>query len=69
MRWIGLSLTSGLELTRWDLGSGSRTLTTDFSVGSGSNTAGVILDSVGRLDLTSTAVTVLSRRPPGSASP
>jgi len=58
MRWIGLSVTSGLELTRWKLGSGGSTLSTDFTVGSGQNTAPLILDSVGRLDLSSTAVTV-----------
>ncbi len=58
MRWIGVSLTTGLEYTRWKLGSDGDTLSTSFSVGSGSNTAPVALDSVGRLDLTSTAVTV-----------
>ncbi len=58
MRWIGVSLTSGIEFTKWRLGSAGDTLSTSFSVGSGSNTAPVNLDSVGRLDLRSTAVTV-----------
>ena len=58
MRWIGLSLTSGIELTRWDLSSGGSTLSTDFTVGDGANTAPITLDAIGRLDLTSTAVTV-----------
>jgi hypothetical protein len=58
MRWIGVSLTTGLEYTRWQLGSDGDTLSTSFAVGSGSNTAPIVLESVGRLDLTSTAVTV-----------
>jgi hypothetical protein len=58
VRWIGLGATSGVELTRWELGTGSDTLTTDFTVGSGNNTAHVVVDSAGKLDLRTQAITV-----------
>ncbi|MGE0395848.1 MAG: hypothetical protein AB7T06_03895 [Kofleriaceae bacterium] len=58
VRWIGLAATSGVELTRWSLGTGSDTLSTDFDVGSGNNTAHVDVDSTGQLDLRSLAITV-----------
>ncbi|HMI93956.1 MAG TPA: hypothetical protein VK509_21425 [Polyangiales bacterium] len=58
VRWIGLAATGGLELTRWQLGTGSDTLTTDFDVGSGNNTAHVDVDSTGQLDLRTQAITV-----------
>lgn len=58
VRWIGLAATSGLELTRWRLGAGSDTLSTDFAVGNGNNTARVDVDSAGQLDLRSQAITV-----------
>jgi hypothetical protein len=58
VRWTGLALTGGLEFTRWNLGSGGETMSTDFDVGGGGGSANVTLDSIGRFDLTSTALTV-----------
>lgn len=58
LRWIGVSATTGIEFTRWKLGTGDDVLSTDFTVGSGGNETSLILDSSGRLDLTSTAVTI-----------
>ena len=58
VRWIGLSLTSGIEYTRWDLGTGGTTLSTKFDVSGGGMTQPITLDSTGRFDLTSNAVTV-----------
>jgi hypothetical protein len=57
VRWIGLHATTGLELTRWSLGN-SDTLSTDFDVGSGGNTANVDVDLMGQLDLRTQAITV-----------
>jgi hypothetical protein len=58
VRWIGIAATTGLELTRWNLGTGSDTLSTDFDVGSGNNTANVDVDLTGQLDLRTQAITV-----------
>jgi hypothetical protein len=58
VRWLGLSLTTGIEYTRWQLGLGSDTLTTDLDVGEGGNTQTLALASSGRFDLRSNAITV-----------
>lgn len=58
VRWIGLSVTSGIELTRWNLETKSGGIETDLDViGTGEN-ADVVLNSVGQFDLTSTATTI-----------
>ena len=56
LRWTGVNVTGGLEYTRWSLGSGNEELRTDFGVANGG--AVVVLDSVGRFDLSANAVTV-----------
>lgn len=53
VRWTGILATGGLELSRWSLGASTRTLSTDFTVGSGTE---VTVDAAGQLDLRSTAV-------------
>lgn len=58
MRWIGVSVTSGVELTKWKLGAGEEPLTTDFVITGSSGEATLVMTSTGRLDLTSTSVTV-----------
>jgi hypothetical protein len=58
LRWLGLSLTSGLEYTRWNFGTNGTTLSTDFDVSGGGMTQPITLHSVGRFDLRSNAVTV-----------
>ncbi len=57
VRWIGLRATTGLELTQWRLRN-TDTLSTDFSVGSGGNTANVDVDLMGQLDLRTRSMTV-----------
>ena len=56
LRWIGLSATSGIELTRWNLGLVNNSLTTDLAVEGVPDD--VAVSSTGRFDLTSTALTV-----------
>jgi hypothetical protein len=58
LRWLGLSLTSGLEYTRWNFGTGGTTLSTKFDVSGGGMTQPITLNSTGRFDLRSNAVTV-----------
>ncbi len=58
VRWLGLSVTSGIELTRWKLGAGGKSISTAFDVSGSMGSAGLTLDSIGRFDLTSNAVTV-----------
>ena len=58
LRWLGLSLTSGVEYTRWNFGTGGTTLSTDFNVEGGGMTQPITLNSTGRFDLRSNAVTV-----------
>jgi hypothetical protein len=57
-RWLGLSLTSGLEYTRWNFGTGGTELTTPFDLSGGGMTVPVSFDSTGRFDLRSDALTV-----------
>ena len=58
LRWIGLSLTSGVEYTRWDFGTGGTTLSTSFDASGGGMTQPITLNSTGKFDLRSNAVTV-----------
>ncbi|MBA3818347.1 MAG: hypothetical protein H0X17_05605 [Deltaproteobacteria bacterium] len=58
LRWLGLSVTSGIELTRWNLGSASESLATDFEVRGEGGTANLDYDAMGRFDLSSTAITI-----------
>jgi hypothetical protein len=58
VRWLGLSLTTGIEYTRWNLGLGSDTLDTDLDVGEGAAAQTLALASAGRFDLRSNAVTI-----------
>ncbi len=57
VRWSGLLVTSGLELTRWSLAS-SRTTSADFTVNGTRGSADVTIDEMGRVDVTSRSVTV-----------
>lgn len=57
-RWLGLSLTSGLEYTRWNFGTGGTPLSTPFDLSGGGMTVPVTFDSTGRFDLHSNALTV-----------
>jgi hypothetical protein len=57
LRWGGIDLTGGLEFTRWSLGI-EDTIETDFTVEGSSGSAGIVLASTGRFDLTSTAMTI-----------
>lgn len=57
LRWIGIDITGGLELTRWSLGVDDD-ITTNFGAAGSAGTARLILDSTGTFDLTSTAVTL-----------
>src|SRR4051812_7443075 len=58
LKWIGVSLTSGIEYTRWSFGTGGTTLSTDFDISGGGMSQAVTLDSTGRFDLRSNTVTV-----------
>jgi hypothetical protein len=58
VRWLGLSLTTGIEVTRWSLGLGSDSLETDLDVGEGGAAQTLTLASAGRFDLRSNAITV-----------
>ena len=57
LRWSGIDVTAGLELTRWNLGI-EDTIETDFDVQGSSGNAAVTLASTGRFDLSSTAATI-----------
>jgi hypothetical protein len=57
LRWTGIDLTSGLELTRWSLGVDDD-ITTNFMVDGSSASANIVLDSTGTFDVRSTAMTV-----------
>ncbi len=58
VRWLGLTLTSGIEFTRWNLETKPDGVETDVDIiGSGAN-ADLVVSSTGRFDLTSTATTV-----------
>ncbi|HLL24646.1 MAG TPA: hypothetical protein VK427_21085 [Kofleriaceae bacterium] len=58
VRWLGVSLTSGFEFTRWKLGAAGETLSTDFDVAGANGDAELTLDQAGRFDLETTAITV-----------
>ena len=53
VRWRGVAVTTGLELTRWTLGA-ARPVSQDFTVRGGSMTADVSLASNGRFDVAAT---------------
>jgi hypothetical protein len=57
LRWTGLDITSGLELTRWSLGM-EDSITTDFVVDGSAGSAMMVLDSTGTFDVQSTAMTL-----------
>lgn len=57
-RWLGLSVTSGIEYTRWNFGTGGTQLSTPFDLSGGGMTVPVKFDSTGRFDLHSNALTV-----------
>jgi hypothetical protein len=57
LRWTGIDLTGGLELTRWTLGVDDQIIT-EFGVAGSTGNANLVLDSTGTFDLSSTAVTV-----------
>jgi len=57
LRWGGIDLTGGLEVTRWSLGVDDD-ITTDFGVSGSGGNAQLTYDTTGTFDLTSTAVSV-----------
>jgi hypothetical protein len=57
LRWIGIDLSAGIELTRWNLGI-QDDITTELGIDGPGGHARVIIDSTGTFDLTSTAATV-----------
>jgi hypothetical protein len=57
LRWSGIDLTGGLEMTRWTLGI-EDDITTDVGVSGTNGSANLVLDSRGTFDLSSTALTV-----------
>ena len=57
LRWIGIDLTGGLELTRWTLHVDDQ-ITTEFGVTGTNGNASLVLDSTGTFNLSSTAITV-----------
>ncbi len=57
LRWIGIDVTGGVELTRWNLGI-EDDIVTEFGIDGSGGHARVILDSTGTFDLTSTAATI-----------
>lgn len=57
LRWTGIDLTGGLELTRWSLGIDDQ-IVTGFGVMGTSGSANLFVDSTGTFDLTSTTVSV-----------
>ena len=58
VRWLGISLTSGFEFTRWTLGVGGKSLDTELDVGGDGGNATLNLAQTGRFDLKTTAFTV-----------
>jgi hypothetical protein len=57
VRWTGIDLTSGVEFTRWSMTSND-TITTDVPVQGAQTSADIELDSTGKFNLASTALTV-----------
>jgi hypothetical protein len=57
LRWIGIDVTSGIELTRWTLGV-QDDIVSEFGVEGSNGTGRVILDSTGTFDMRSTAGTI-----------
>lgn len=57
LRWIGIDVTAGVEMTRWSLGVDDQ-ITTELGVAGTSGNANLILDSTGTFDLTATTVTL-----------
>jgi hypothetical protein len=57
LRWIGLDVTSGLELTRWSL-DGKVPMTNDFTIAGAGASAAVTLSSTGTFHLASSAITI-----------
>ncbi len=58
VRWLGLNVTSGAELTKWNLRTQSAGIDTDVAIAGNAQSGQVVLNSTGKFDLTSTAVTV-----------
>lgn len=57
LRWTGIDLTSGFELTRWSLGVDDD-IRTNLAVDGSSGSAMLVLDSTGTFDVRSTAMTI-----------
>lgn len=57
LRWTGIDITSGFELTRWSLGVDDD-IQTNFAVDGSSGSAMLVLDSTGTFDVRSTAMTI-----------
>lgn len=57
LRWTGIDVTSGIEVTRWSLGVDDD-ISTDFVVSGMGGSTGVVLASSGTFDVSSTAMTV-----------
>ncbi len=58
VQWLGLNLTSGIELTRWSLNTKPSGIPTDLDIAGAGNNASLVLSSIGNFDLTSTATTI-----------
>lgn len=56
-RWTGLDVTSGFEYTRWTL-EATKALTNTFATGSGATAVDMTMQSSGRFQLESNAVTI-----------
>lgn len=57
LRWTGIDLTGGIEVTHWSLGV-NKSIDTDLTVDGTSGSAPLTLSSTGTFDLTSTAATI-----------
>lgn len=57
LRWTGIDVTSGIEMTRWSLGVDD-SIATDFVVHGPNASTAVVLDSMGTFDVSSSAMTV-----------
>src|SRR3954463_1081484 len=57
LRWTGLDITSGLELTRWSLGT-KDDIQTGFMVDGTNSSAPLVLDSAGTFDVKANAMTI-----------
>jgi hypothetical protein len=57
LRWTGIDLTGGVEVTRWSLGVDDD-IVSEFGVEGSNATGRVILDATGTFDLRSTAATI-----------